>query len=121
MSTSSIVYEFLSEQEKGYTFTVQELFDTLVAVHPEVTHGGVSGFCSRNRQLGHLSVAVVDGVYHYSVLNMNGVKVKKAAGAGGAEGRRLRTREHKLRPITVQSVQDRPIELAAELEKARTP
>ena len=120
MSTSFTVYEFLKGQEPGYTFTAEQLYNIVSAIDPEVTIGGVGGFCSRARSVGHLD-AVSDGkTYTYILKDLDGLIVKRSRGAGGAPGRKSSGSSH-LKANSVRSIQERLLELAAELENARSP
>ncbi len=119
MSTSRIVRDYLAKQERGFTYSVDSLYDLLHTDAPEITKGGISGFSSKAADAGFLA-RIPGSVMTYSLLgNIAEMKVRNMRSNGGAVGRKSSHTVY--RAPTVKSVQDRLLELAAELERARTP
>lgn len=121
-STSSLTREFLMTNPGS--FTANQAYDAIRVKYPDEapSSGGVSGFLSRAAKAGALSVANVDGLYTYAVTDkkkLAAITVREGQYAGGTEGRRINRKAARI-PSTA-SIQSRLLDLAAELELARTP
>ena len=122
-STSSMLKELLLADGKAAPRTGDELYEALREAYPgeAPTRGGVSGFMAKAQAAGAVTATNVGGIYHYTMTDkkaLGAMAVREGRGPGSKAGR-SRTYTPKL--PSLQSVQERLLELAAELESARTP
>lgn len=127
-STSSLLREYLLQAEDVGPHTAVELLklitDWAVANKIEVapTPGGVSGFMSKAQMAGAVVPGRDKGYMTYTVVDkvaLRAMSTKGNPGVGGAEGREVHRRPRK--PQDTASIQQRLLDLAAELELVRSP
>lgn len=115
-STSSILLEYLRKQAVGFTYVAHELTKVLQQENPTVTQGGVGGWSSTAAKKGWL----MEKYQHYTVVDLTNATTKNTRSRGGVAGRQT---HHTLQPkiVTVESVRDQLLQLACDLESAKTP
>lgn len=127
-STSSIVQEYLlGDFELQSPFTTEELYNIMTVKYSDdptvhISLGGVSGFLAKARQQNALSAVNQDGFYHFAVTDKKALKamrIREGSTGGSQQGRSI-NRMSKHLP-SIPSIQARLLDLAAELELARTP
>lgn len=123
-STSSIVKEALLNGPEQKVFTAKELFEELRVSGESVSAGGVSGFCSKIAQKGVLEIIATRGKENvFGNLNKGLLRkqiVKSVPGPGGQIGRQDGPHRKPRRVVTRESIRERLLELAVELESMKS-
>lgn len=121
-STSSILVEYLRQQKIGFSFTAKSMYDLLHPDNPSVTVGGIGGWSSKNANGVTLEASRTGREQTYTLLDnkMTDIVVRTSTTNGGIAGRQS---HHTVRPktATVESVREKLLDLACQLETAQTP